>query len=146
MARVYEIGVSKAAAATATAYGQLRAAATTRLRIREIGISQTTAVASSIGLIRPATEGTASTTQAPQAIDPADTATSALFATAWSTPATIGTIYMRKIVLPATIGAGIVWQWPDDSPLTVPINSSILLWNFAGATSAAVEIYISYEE
>lgn len=146
---VYELGVSKAAAATATAYATIIPATSDAVSIREIGVFNSTAVSSSIGLLRTLTTGTASTSAVPQALHPSNPAGVATIVTAWSVAPTIAgsPVYLRKIVLPATAGAGVIWQWaPNELVALNGATTSLVLWNFAGATSAAVELYIRLEE
>lgn len=144
MAR-YSAGFSKAAPATGTFVSQLRTTSSKDVRIWEIGCFCETAVALSLGLIRSLTVGATFTTVTPQADDTSAGAATALVDTAITTQPTItANTYLRKIVLPATIGAGVIWSFPMG--LVVPVSAGMLLWNFGAATGPAVDGYWSYEE
>lgn len=144
---LYSAAVSKAAPTTGTAAAMIRPASTDDVQVREIGVFNSTAVASSIGLIRSATTGTPSTSALVQAQDSARPAGTCNIDSAWSVAATIGSVYMRKIVLPATIGAGVIWtfgqgeMWAKGGATT-----QLLLWNFGAGTAAALEIYVVIDE
>lgn len=144
MAR-YGVGFTKAAPAAGTFISQLRTTSTKDVRIWEVGVSNSTAVASSVGLIRSLTVGATFTTVTPVTEDPSAGAATALCDTAITTAPTItANTFLRKIVLPATIGAGIIWTFPNG--LIVPVSAGIMLWNFGGATAAALEGYWVYDE
>lgn len=118
-----------------------------RIRLREFGIFLAAATASTYGLGRPAAIGVTPTTPVlGQAEDPADAAAVGATAVAWTTRPTVPTssIYLRRISMPAAIGAGIIWTWPDGPGLTIPINSSIALYSLA--TNGVVDVYARWEE
>lgn len=146
MAR-YSAAVRTPAAAAGAAYADLRSASTDRLFISEIGVFTSAATATSVGLIRPLTVGTVSTTTLGQAEDPGNPAGTGLIGSAWSVAPTIAVtpIYLRRIALPATIAAGVIWTWPAPG-LIVPVSSSLILWNFGGAAGAACDVYIAWDE
>jgi hypothetical protein len=144
---LYSAAVRTPAAGAGAAYCDLRTAAGNRARVKEIGVILATAVASSIGLIRPATVGTASTTTAGQPDDPADPAGSAVIGSAWSSAPTVGSIYLRRGMTAAVIGTGVVWSfWANDRGLLVPVSSSLLLWNFGAGAGAALDVWIVWDE
>lgn len=147
MAR-YSVAVRTPAAAAGAAYCDLRSTSTDRLFIREIGVFTTATTATSVGVIRPLTTGTASTTAAGQAEDPANPAGTGVVGTAWSVAATIAAtpLYLRRIALPATIASGVIWTWPEGRELVVPVSSTLLLWNFGGAAGSACDVYIAWDE
>ena len=148
MAR-YELGVTTPAAAAGAAYLDIRTGANDRVSILEFGMFTTAATATSFGLIRPATIGTASTSQAAVSGDAATpNATSAtVIGTAWSAAATIsGTpAYLRRMTAAGNIGSGAIFTWPLYG-LTVPVSSSLLVWNFGAAAGAACSAYVVFEE
>lgn len=146
MAR-YTLGARTPAPAANAAYADVRAGASRRVNVLEVGVFNTAATASSIGLVRPAGLGTASTTQAPQASNPADPASGVLVGTAWTTAPTLATtpVYLRRAQLPAAVGAGFVWPFAPGE-LWVASASSLLLWNFATVAGAALDVYLTVEE
>ena len=127
---------------------ELRSGATQgRLRIREIGIFLGAATASTFGLGRPVAIGVTPTTPVlGQAEDPADVAAVGATAVAWATRPTVPTtsIYHRRISLPAAIGAGVIWTWPDGPGLVIPINSSIAIYSLA--TNGVIDVYARWDE
>lgn len=144
MAR-YSLGITTPAAAAGAAYANLISAAGERLYVREIGLFLNAATASSIGLIRPATVGTATSPVAGQAVDAADAAATGTVGTAWSAAGTIGSNYLRKITLPAAIGNGIIWTF-GERDLVVPVSSCLFLWNFGAAAGSVLNGYIVWDE
>jgi hypothetical protein len=144
----YAAAASKAAPATLTAIAGIRPAAGADVQVREIGVFNSTAVASSVGLIRSLTAGTASTSMLGQAQDPQRPASACNFDTAWSGAGTVSTAgYLRKVVLPATIGAGIIWTFgPGELWAKNGATTQLFLWNFSGSTDAALEVYAVWDE
>ena len=139
-------GFTTTATVTAAAIADLRSASGERLYVREIGLFLNAATASSIGLYRPSTLGTASTSVTAVPVDPGDAAATGSVGTAWSVaPAVSTNVPLRKAQLPAAIGNGIIWQFSDRG-LVVPVSSSLLLWNFSGSTNSVLNGYIEWEE
>jgi hypothetical protein len=146
---MYSAGVSKSAPSSGAAAAVIRPASSDDVQIREIGVFNSTAVASSIGLIRTLTAGTASTSTLVQAEDPQRVAGTCNIDTAWSVAPTIAVspVYLRKIVLPATIGAGVIWTFgPGEMWAKNGNTTSLVLWNFGGGAAAALELYIRVDE
>lgn len=144
MAR-YGTGFTKAAPATGTFVSQVRTTSAKPIVVYEVGCFCSTAVALSVGLIRSLTVGATFTTVTPQAEDPASGAATASVDTAITTQPTItANTYFRKVVLPATIGAGIIWTFPLG--LRVPVSAGLMLWNFGAGTGPAVEGYWLHDE
>lgn len=142
--------VISVAAATAASYCTIRGATAQRVKIVEIGISVNAATASSIGLGHPGNTPVATTSVLCQALQPGDVASICNIDTAWSTAPTAPSQFLRRIVLPATAGAGWVWTWPTDSPLELDsaagANQWLVLWNFGGATASALSVYVVTRE
>jgi hypothetical protein len=143
---IYSLGVSKAAPATVTGIAMIRPASATPCYVQEIGVFNSTGVASSIGLVRSATTGTPSTSALVQAGVPGLTGQTNID-TAWSAAATVAANYIRKIVLPATIGAGVIWTFGlRDLLVQNGATTQLMLWNFSGSTDAALELYVVVDE
>lgn len=143
MAR-YGIGISKTTGAAAGLLTQLRAGASRDLRVYEIGVFASTAVSGTIGLIRPSAVGatfTSSGVGAPE--DNAAGAGVAVVDIAATTAPTIGTNYMRRIVLPGSIGAGVIWTFPVG--INIPISTSLALWQIS-SLAVTYETYFLYDE
>lgn len=122
---------------------EIRTAATDKPRIMEIGISIVAATASVFGLGRPQAIGVTPTTPvtvlAEDASDPAGTVQTAL---AWATPPTVPLNFFRRVSLPATIGAGVIWTFPNG--LTIPVSSSLVVWNIT--TNSLADIWVVLDE
>lgn len=143
---VYTLGFSSVAAAAGAAYATIHTPAGTRARILEIGLACNAATASPVGLIRPSNTPVATTSQLGQAEDPADGVSVTNIDTAWSTAPTVGTLFLRKFGLPATIGAGLIWAWSDASPLVLNASTYLVLWNFGGAAGSVLNGYMKWRE
>jgi hypothetical protein len=120
--------VTSAAAAT----WEIRTVATLRSQILEIGFSQVTGVAATIGLGRPQAIGVTPTT--PQtfiAEDFAEPTGNTNACVAWGTPPTVPTNFFRRVTCPATIGAGVIWTFPRG--LIIQVSNSLVLWVIATA-------------
>jgi len=143
MAR-YRIGFTKTTTTAAGLLAQLRAGASRDLEIVEIGLFASTAVSGTVGLIRPSAVGaTFTSTAVGSADDPISGASAAVVDTAATTPPTIGTNYMHRITLPATIGAGVIWTF--DTPLLISVSASMALWQISTA-AVTYDGYIVYNE
>ena len=107
-----------------------------RAKLMEIGFTLNAATASSIGLGYPQAVGVTPTSpvdflvEDPNDVLAASVVTSAL---AWATSPTVPAKFFRRMNFPATIGQGVVWTFPEG--ITIPVSSSIVLWN-VGAVSA----------
>jgi len=142
---LYAMGVAKAAPTTGTGICMIRPASATPCYVQEIGVFCETAVATSVGLVRSATTGTPSTSALVQAQVIGTGQTN--IDTAWSAAATVATVYMRQIVLPATIGAGIIWTFgPKDLLVQNGATTQLMLWNFGAGTGAALRLYVVVDE
>lgn len=143
MAR-YDIGVQKATTAAAGLLCQIRTGATRDVRVFEIGVFAVTAVSGEVGLIRPTAVGATFTSSAVGAAeDGAAGAGVAVVDTAATTAPTIGTNYMRRIQLPGSIGAGVIWTFPIG--INVPTSASIALWQLSTA-AVTYDVYFTYDE
>lgn len=122
--------------------------------ILELGIFAATANATIIGIGRPAAIGITPTTpllvQANIVGDPAGITSTAM---AWGTGPTVPAHFLRRIGLPATIGAGYTVLFTHlmsrqvvpagSSRLIIPPNGSIVLWNILGGATLDVHVVVS---
>ena len=144
---LYALGVSKAAPATGTGIVMIRPASTLDCQVREIGVFNSTAIASSVGLVRNATTGTPNVSALGQAGDPTRPPSQTNIDSGWSVAATVSANYSRKIVLPASIGAGIIWTFgPGELWAKNGATTMLMLWNFGAGTAAALEVYVVIDE
>lgn len=111
------------------------------VRVLEVGIFLTAATASDISLGRPAAVGITPTTptdflpEHPNDLMPTGTVQ---MATAWGTAPTAPTNPLRRIMLPANIGAGIIWTFPKG--LAIAASGNLVIWN--NATNSIANIYV----
>jgi len=141
----YELAVRTSSGTAATAAWEIRAGATPgRSKLVEIGFFLAAATASQFGLGRPAAIG--DTPTAPVdflAEDPNDVLATGVIqsALAWGTGPTVPTAFLRRISLPATIGAGVIWTFPQG--IVIPASGSLVLWNIG--TDSVVDAYAIVE-
>ena len=137
----FSLGVRTVSATIAEPCLEIYTAATDRAKILEIGISIVAATASVFGLGRPAAMGITPTTPvtllAEDTGDPVATVKTAL---AWATKPTVPTAFLRRVSLPATIGAGMIWTFPFG--LIIPISFSIVVWNITAVSLADIWVVV----
>ena len=129
----YSLGVRTVDGSNTAAAWELRTGATPgRVRVVELGFFLAAATATTIGLGRPAAIGVTPTAPVdflPE--DPSDVLATGVVQSslAWGTGPTVPTAFLRRIALPATIGTGVIWTFPEG--LIIPVSSSLVLWNLA---------------
>ncbi len=108
-----------------------------RVKLLEVGIFITAATGSDFGLGRPAAVGITPTTpvdflpEDPNDVMPTGTVQTA---TAWGTGPTVPANFLRRVQLPAQVGAGVIWTFPKG--IVIPASGNLVLWN-TGATAIA---------
>ena len=115
-----------------------------RVRVYEVGIFLAAATASTYGLGRPQAIGVTPTTPVDFLVeDPNDVLASGVVqsALAWDTKPTVPTAFLRRVSLPATVGTGIIWTFPEG--LVIPVSSSLILWNLG--TNGVLDAYAVVE-
>lgn len=141
MAR-YSGSATKTSGAAAAWVFQLRQASTTRdMRVFEVGVWTTTAVAATFTLERSLTVGaTFTTTVLGDAEDTQSSAGTGTIDTAITTAPTrkATPLPFRTMSTPATAGSGAIWSFPTG--LIVPSSGGLLIWQ----TSAAAVGYACY--
>lgn len=142
---LYEVSVAGGAGTIAVAQAELRAAATDTIYVYEIGVSLTAATASSIGIGRPANNGSVAggTLTLGQGNSQDDAAAvGGVITTGWTTAPTAPTVFLRRVGLPAAIGNGVIWTWPRG--LRVKQGTSLVVWNITASSIA--NIHLVFEE
>lgn len=149
----YEAGVAKAGVNTANTVMFALRAPTRRSWLHELGVfvdvSPTTAP--QIILARN-TAGTitASTTVVGQSTVPESSAGTSTLDSAWTGAPTFNTAgpFLRRMTLPVTAGAGIIWTWVEGLVFGTTITQSLVIANAAasGATLGQLSIYASWAE
>ena len=145
------LGINTTVTTTGAACAELIAASGKPARLRELGITLAAATASTYGLGRPAAVGITPT--APITLlreNPMDQAATSTTAVAWGTGPTAPTQFLRRITLPATIGAGVIWTFGPNEFIIGPGNAAaaiatVVVWNLA-TNSANTNIYFRTDE
>jgi hypothetical protein len=147
----YELGIASVAAATGAAYQTIHGATSSAVRIFECGHFCNAATASPYSIGRPANTPVASTSVLVKAVNPdADVTGVTNVDSAWSTAPTTPTTIFRLCSLPATIGAGMVFVWPEGSEIflskTAGANQWVTIWNYSGSTGSVLNSYWKVRE
>lgn len=61
------------------------------------------------------------------------------------TGGTLAAVAIRRASIPAVIGAGFSWQWPEDEPLRIPLSLSAMLRN-DGVIGPAITWQVIWDE
>lgn len=140
MSNRYEAAIRVAAApAVNGVYAELRNTSARRIQVEEIGIFLGAATATGAGLVRATTQGTGGTATLGQAEDPNQaTGAASLVAPAFTVAPAAGTAFLRRAIIGAAIGGGIIWTWPSSDRLILPPSGSVVLTNIAAAIGSAV--------
>jgi hypothetical protein len=131
---------------SASALAWLRSTTAKDMRVWEIAVYQEsgTATATSVGLGRPAAISLTPTTVVPQAEDTSASAATCTGQVAASTKPTAPTLFLRRFGIPATLGAGIVWTFPQG--LVIPTGPAELVVHNIGAATSVFAGYFVYDE
>lgn len=111
---IFSIALRTSGATSNTSAAEIIGGANTAFRLMELGVTINAATASVFGYGVPAaaggTPGTLSTVQGEDAGN--TTAGNTTVALTWSTSPTNPSNFLRRVSLPGTIGAGIIWTFP----------------------------------
>jgi hypothetical protein len=114
--------------------------------LRELGLFLNAATATNVGLIRSANSPVATTSVVGASEDSGDPVATAVIATAWSTAPTIGTVYLAKWAIPATVNAGVIVPFPYGRGIVVANPTDLVLWNFGASACSVINGYMVWEE
>lgn len=147
----YTAAFAKTTGAAAGPIADIRTAAAKDIRVWEIWVSLDTAVAGTIGLVRTTSAGTTPAgDQVAVAEDYSNTRTVASHIyTTYATEPSQATTYMRRVVLPATIGSGIVWTFPEGIVVPSSTDSATangLLLRQLSALAVTYSVAVVFEE
>ncbi len=126
---IYSLSLNTTVTTTAAAAMDLKASSANSPRIMEVAINLITATASTYGLGRAGNTPTQTSPVLVQAENPSDPAGVSGAAVAWGTAPTVPAQFFRRIGLPATAGAGVIWTFPRG--LALATSASMVLWNLA---------------
>jgi hypothetical protein len=123
----------------------IKASSVNSPKLMEMGLNNGTTTQCTYGIGRPANDGSVAQTSplAVLAENPADPTGQTTTAVAWTVAPTVPAVFLRRIILPATIGAGVIWTFPRG--LTLPVTKGICLWNIA-ASSANTNVWCVLDE
>lgn len=122
---------------------ELRAGSVATGSVIEIGITLAAATASVFGIGHAAAIGITPTAPITLLTETAGRPPSVMAgALAWATPPTIPAAFLRRVSLPATLGASAVLRF--DEGLSMPANSSLVLWNLG--TTAVADVWVVTSE
>jgi hypothetical protein len=143
---IYSVANRTTATATATPCLEAIAGANLGYRMLECGISINAATASVFGFGRPAAIGITPTSPVTVlAEDGGNTAAgNTTTALAWGTAPTAPTNFFRRVSLPATVGAGIIWTFPR-GVIVLKANTSVL-WNPSGGSNSVADVWNVVDE
>lgn len=122
-----------------------RSTASQRVMLEEIGLFAEAATALAASLFLTTVVDTAGTAVALQKDDPG-AGTASITCVTGPTGGTLAGTASRRAHIPAVIGAGIVWAWPTNDGLLVPLSLSLVVRNAGGAAGPAITWYASLRE
>lgn len=123
----------------------IRSTASQRARILEIHLYAEAATAwVSPALFLTTVVDTAGTAVAGQKEDSGAGAPSIVVSTI-PTGGTLAGVAVRRASIPAVVGAGVIWAWPDSDPLRVPLSLSAMLRN-DGVIGPAITWVVVWDE
>ena len=130
---LYGLSQRTTSGTAATPSWEVRATASNKPRIMEVGISQAVATAGVFGFGRPAAIGSTPTT--PQNFvaenDAGASTSNTTAAVAWGTAPTVPPNFNRRISCPAAVGAGVIWTFPRG--MDIALSNSVVIWIIATA-------------
>lgn len=147
----YSAAFAKTTGAAAGIIADIRTASAKDVRIWEIWVSTETAVAGTIGLVRSTNAGTTpggDTVAVSEDYSNTRTVATHVYTT-YATEPTQATVYLRRSAVPATIGSGVIWTFPEG--LTVPTSTDTatangLLLRQLSTAAVTYAVTVVYEE
>lgn len=140
---IYSLSLNTNVTTTGAAAQDIRASAANSPRIMELGINLLTATASTYGFGRSSNTPTQTSPVLVQAETPGDPAGLTGCAVAWSVAPTVPAQFFRRVSLPATAGAGVIWTFPRG--LVLAASATLLIWNLA-TNSASMNTWLVVDE
>ncbi|MGL6183243.1 MAG: hypothetical protein ACRC2G_13785 [Aestuariivirga sp.] len=140
----YSLSLASTVTTSGAASWDAKAAATNEPSVMELGVMNGAATACTYGYGRSANTPTQTSPVLVQADDVDRPAGLTGCAVAWSVAPTLPTQFFRRVFLPATIGAGMIWTFPAGIVLGAAA-ASLVQWNLA-ASSASVAVHVVVDE
>jgi len=119
---------------------------TRRARIYKMLVTTTTALTTSVGLIRSSNVPTSAASVTPQPYDAADAAATCLLDTAWGVVPTVGANFLEEFTLGPAIGAGLQDVWQSDKEITLALAVWLVIWNPGALAGSALSVTVAYDE
>jgi hypothetical protein len=149
---IYSLANRTSAVATAAASLEVIAASAMGCRVLEIGLTLNAATASVLSIGRPAAIGVTPTAPVTVLGEDAGNAAAGVTQTAlaWGTAPTVPPNFFRRVSLPATIGAGIIWTFPRG--IIIPKSGStagtnnLVLWNPSAGSNSVTDVWVVVDE
>ena len=138
---IYSLSNRTSNVTIANANLEIRAGASNRPRLMEMGIWLNAATQSPIGLGRPQAIGITPTSPVTVlAEDPAESTGLTQTALAWGTGPTVPLQFFRRVNIAAAIGAGVVLTFPRG--IVIAAAGSLVNWNIAATSVNDVHIVV----
>ena len=141
---IYFLSLNTTVTTITAAAWDVKAASTNQPRIMELGLNLGAATQSSYGIGRTGNTATQTSPTLLQAENPGDPAALTGCAVAWSVAPTVPSQFFRRVIMPATIGAGIIYTFPRGLILAAAA-ASLCLWNIT-ANSASTNVHVVADE
>lgn len=140
MAVRVELGLLSTGTGSGAAAAEIIAGSSVPFSVTEISIFLNAATSSTFGIGVPAAIGVTPSNTLFLKSNPTITYTVVTnMALSWGTGPTVPANFQKRIVMPATIGSGIIWTWPYGD-FVIPVSKSIVVWNLAANAAAMINV------
>ena len=140
---IFSLAQRTSGASSGTAALEIIAGSNNAFSLKEIGLTLNAGTATTLGMGAPAANGTTPTSVVVLSEDQGNTTTGATSgALTWATGPTLPTAFVRRVSLPATVGAGIVWTFPRG--FNVLKSTTEIIWNFV--TGSVLDVWYVLDE
>jgi hypothetical protein len=140
---IYSLANRTSGVTSATDALEIIAGSSNAYKLMELGLTLNAATATTLGFGKPAAIGVTPTSPINVLTEDNSSTTGATrTALAWGTQPTIPTNFARRVSLPATIGAGIIWTFPRGFGCVQALSTT--LWNLV--TGSVLDVWIVVDE
>ena len=141
---IYALSLNTTVVTTTVPSWDIRASSTNQPRVMELGANLGAATASTYGYGRSANSPTQTGGVAVLAENPNDPTGQSTCAVAWTVAPTVPANFFRRVFLPGTIGAGIIYTFPRGIILSAAA-ATLVQWNIA-ASAASNNVHVVVDE
>ena len=142
---IYSLGLRTTDTTQSHALVEIYTPSTLSIKVMEVGIAKTATTAVALGWGRPAAQGATPVAVAflpeQNSADPTAKTNASL---SWATSPTSPTNFLRRVYLPGTAGAGVIWTFPRGCHL--PVSASLVIFNNNAGVSEAMDVWIVIDE